>query len=114
MANGQFAIVYWSLQPSAALSPPPTGCEVVAAVDATAADFAGKTGRRAGFGFFKQRGVAIIEILQLHARDFLADEAFDGEDMRRVLSHHDGESVAAGFGPAGAADAVDVDRKSVV
>ncbi len=82
---------------------------MVAAVDAAAAHFAGETARRrAGLGFFKQRGVAVIEIFQLHARDFLADEAFDGENVRRILGHHDGEGVAGVLRAAGAPDAVDV------
>ena len=56
---------------------------MVAAVDARAAGFAGETALRlAGFAFLEQRGVVVIEIFQLHARDFLADETFDGEDVR--------------------------------
>jgi hypothetical protein len=82
---------------------------MVAAVDAAAAHFAGKSARRrAGFGFFKERGVAVFEIFQFNARDFLADEAFDGINVRRVLGDHDGEGVAARLGAAGAADAMDV------
>src|SRR5690348_6789337 len=82
----------------AVLPPPSAGREVVAAVDAAAAHFAGEAGRRAGLGFFflEQRGVAVFEILQLHARNFLADEAFNGEHMRRILGNHDGERVARG------------------
>ena len=82
---------------------------MVAAVDAAAADLAGETALSlAGFGFLKQRRVAVIEILQLHARNFLADEPLDGEDMPRILGNHDGEGVAARFRAARAADAMDV------
>ena len=64
------------------LPSPSAGGEVVAAVDAPAAHFAGETALRlAGFAFLKQRGVVVIEILQLHARDFLADEPFDGKHV---------------------------------
>ena len=81
---------------------------MVAAVDARAAGFAGKTFRLAGFSFLEEHRVFVIEIFQIHARDFLADEAFDGEDVAGVLGGHDGEGVAAGLGAAGAPDAMDV------
>ena len=65
-------------------------------------------GRLAGLGFFKQRGVGVVEVFQLHARDFLADETFDGENVRGILGDHDGKGVAARLGAARAPDAVDV------
>ena len=72
---------------------------MVAAVDAHGAGFAGETaGFRAGLAVLEQRSVGVIEIFQLHARDRLADEAFDGENVRRVLGDHDREGVAVGFG----------------
>ena len=90
------------------LTSPPARGEMIPAVDAAAAHLAGEAGRRAGLGFFKQRRVGVGEVFHFHTRDCLADEAFDGEHMRRILGHHDGEGVAAVFGAAGAADAVDV------
>ncbi len=82
---------------------------MVAAVDAHGAGFAGKTaGFRAGFAFLEKRSVGIIEIFQFHARDLLADETFDGKDVRGVLGNHDGESVTARLGATGAPDAMDI------
>ena len=65
-------------------------------------------GRLAGLSFFEQCGVAVIEIFQFHALNFLADETFDGGDVRGILGDHQGKSVAGGFGAAGPADAVDI------
>src|ERR1035441_6004088 len=91
------------------LPSPSAGGEVVAAVDAPAAHFAGKTALRLpGFGFLKQHGVFVIEILQFHARDFLTNETFDGEHVGAILGGHDGEGVAGMLRPARAPDAMDV------
>ena len=82
---------------------------MVAAMNATTAHFSGKTAcGLAWFGFFKQRGIAVIEILQLHARDFLADESFDGKNVGCIFGNHDGKGVAAVFRAARAPDAMDV------
>ena len=62
----------------------------------------------AGFAFLEQHGVFVIEIFQFHARDFLADEPFDGEHVAGVLGGHDGEGVAACLRAARAPDAMDV------
>src|SRR5882757_4400436 len=83
--------------------------KMIAAVDAHGAGFAGETaGFRAGFAFLEERGVGVVEIFQFHARDRLADETFDGENMRGVLGDHDGERVAGGLGAARPPDAMDV------
>ncbi len=82
---------------------------MIATVDADGTGFAGETtGFRAGLAVFEECGVGVIEILQLHAWDRLADETFDGENVRGVLGDHDGEGVAGGGGTARAPDAMDV------
>src|SRR3974390_1132816 len=49
----------------------------VTAPDAGASD-AARGGRLARLGLFKQRGVAVIEVLQLQTRNLLADKPLDG------------------------------------
>lgn len=91
------------------LSSPLCRAEVVAAMDAHAAGFAGEAaGFIPGLILFKEGGVGVIEIFQFHAFDLLADEAFNGINVAGVLGGHDGKGVAAGLGAAGAPDAVDV------
>ena len=43
-------------------------------------------------------GIDVLEILQLLARDFLADEALDRGDIRAFLGGHQGERVAFRLG----------------
>ena len=82
---------------------------MVTAVDAAAANFPGEPARGcAGLALLKQGGVTVIEILQFNARNFLADEAFDGENMGGILGHHDGKSIASGGCATGTANPMDV------
>src|SRR2546430_8621980 len=61
-------------------------------------------GGSSGFAFFEQRCVTIIEILQLHSRNLLADEPFDCHHVPSILGHHDGKGVSGGLCPSGTAN----------
>jgi hypothetical protein len=58
--------------------------------------------------FIKERGVLVVEVGQFHALDLLIDKSLDGSDVLGIFGGHEGEGVAGGLRPTGAADAVNV------
>ena len=91
-------------QSEAFLLPPSAGREVITAMHRHGAGAAGVAAFRAGFVLLEQGRVAVIKILQLHPRNFLFDEAFDGEDVIGILHDHQREHIPRGFRPARTAD----------
>src|SRR5205807_4437470 len=80
----------------------------ISAAHAGAANAAAAAGGSARFALFEERGVSIIEVLEFHAWDFLADEPLDGVNVPRVLGHHQSKSVTFRFHAPGAANAMDI------
>src|SRR5438093_8834380 len=67
--------------------------EKVAAAHPGARDASRATGRLARFALLEEGSVAVLEILQLDARDFLADEALDRVHVPRILANHQRKGV---------------------
>ena len=78
---------------------------MIPAVNAYGAGAAGVATFRAGLVLLEQRRVAVIKILQLHPRNFLVDEAFDGEDAVGIYRDHQREPVRQALCLARVADA---------
>ncbi len=62
----------------------------------------------AGFAFFEKRRVAIVKVLEFHPNHLLTDEPFDGLDVARILSRHQGKCVAGRLCAPGPANAMDI------
>src|SRR5262249_21308639 len=86
-------------------SPSARRSEEIAAAHTRPADAAGWL---AALAFFEQSGVTVVEVLQFHARDFLADEPLDSVYVAGVLGHHQRECIAGSLHPARPANAMNV------
>src|ERR1051326_1680997 len=76
-----------------------------ASMAASAAD--GAAAAECGFRF-KERGIEIGKIVELQARDFLADEMFDRLERGKFFAVHERKCVAHVLRAAGAPDAMNV------
>ena len=72
----------------------------------TAAGTPGAKGRRRIV--VEQAGVFVRETFELHARNFLADEALDGGNLLNIFAGHNRKRIAYALCAAGASDAMDI------
>src|SRR4026209_801505 len=56
----------------------------------------------------EQAAIAVVEIIQRSARNFLADEMLDGCHFLDIFGRHDRKRIADALGATGAADAMDI------
>ena len=82
--------------------------EIVSSGDSHATNAALARGEVAMPGFVEKHRVLVVEILELGAFDLFSNHPFDRLHMFGVFHNHERERVAAGFGAAGPADAMDV------
>src|SRR6185436_9452265 len=96
-----------SAQACLALAPASAGGPtIITAPEADRLDLAGNIG--AILGVVEERCIVVGKLVEFDPLDPPSDESFDGGDVRTIFGHHDGEGIARGLGPAGAADSVHI------